>query len=217
MRDVDNRLDRGRGDAVDEVLRPAQGVRGDEDVLHGEQGVVDCGRLKVEDVAARGGDGTYVSSLAPERLLGPVGLLVELQGAGHARDTHAVRRLLEGEAAAAAARRSDDDAASAAREALARASAALADGDHEAFLDADMAFHGALARWSGNPVLTALLDALAGRTTRHRRWRGQAVPDADARAHAWHTQILDAVTRGHQDEARTLTQAHLLETERELP
>lgn len=59
--------------------------------------------------------------------------------------------------------------------------------------------------------------ALAGRTTRHRRWRGQAVPDADARAHAWHTQILDAVTRGHQDEARTLTQAHLLETERELP
>ncbi len=179
------------------------------------EGVRALAVLGVLDV--RQGDGTYVSSLAPERLLGPVGLLVELQGAGHARDTHAVRRLLEGEAAAAAARRSDDDASSAAREALARASAALADGDHEAFLDADMAFHGALARWSGNPVLTALLDALAGRTTRHRRWRGQAVPDADARAHAWHTQILDAVARGNQDEARTLTQAHLLETERELP
>lgn len=170
---------------------------------------------------SRQGDGTYVTSLAPSLLLRPVGLLVELQGAGQARHTHAVRRLLESEAAAAAARHPEDSASrDAARAALAQAAAVLGDprdAEHEAFLDADVAFHSAIATWAGNPVLAALVEALAGRTTPHRRWRAQALPDADARAHEWHTQILAAVEEGLQDEARTLMQAHLLEVERSLP
>lgn len=170
---------------------------------------------------SRQGDGTYVTSLAPSLLLRPVGLLVELQGSGQARHTHAVRRMLEAEAAAAAALRPDDAThREAARAALDRAAAALGDPQdegHAAFLEADVAFHAALAGWAGNPVLAALVDALAGRTTSHRRWRATTLPDADARAHEWHSQILAAIEGGRQDEARTLMQAHLLEVERSLP
>lgn len=178
-------------------------------------------------VESRQGDGTYVTSLGPEVLLGPMGLLVELQGAGQALAIHTVRRLLEGEAAALAARASRGTTAESvtaegeqayavqARLALATGAAILADGghDHEGFIDADISFHRAVANWSGNPVLSAMIEALAGRTARHRLQRGQQEPDADARSQGCHEGILRAIEDGDSDRARTLMSAHLLEVE----
>ncbi|KGM08789.1 FadR/GntR family transcriptional regulator, partial [Cellulomonas carbonis] len=54
---------------------------------------------------ARQGAGTYVTSLDPSLLVGPLGMVVELQAAGHALPVHEVRRTLETEAAGLAARR----------------------------------------------------------------------------------------------------------------
>ena len=53
----------------------------------------------------RQGDGTYVTSLDSELLLAPMAFLVDLQSPEHRLDLHAVRRVLESEAAARAALR----------------------------------------------------------------------------------------------------------------
>ncbi|MBO1753458.1 FadR family transcriptional regulator [Actinotalea sp. BY-33] len=178
-------------------------------------------------VDSRQGDGTYVTSLDPSLLVAPLGLVVELQGAGHALHVHTVRRMLETEVAGLAASN-----AAGAGEALARARAALdssaatlaartspAGGaaedpaDHEALLEADIAFHRALAEAAANPVLGALVEALAGRTARHRLWRGIAQAGADERTQDEHEAVLDAVLAGDTERARVRMAAHLLEVE----
>ncbi|MCL3859491.1 FadR/GntR family transcriptional regulator [Actinotalea sp. K2] len=176
-------------------------------------------------VESRQGDGTYVTSLDPSLLAGPLGLVVELQGAGHALHVHAVRRMLETEAAGLAASRTQ-----AAGPSLVRARAALDDAarvlaeapgpdadagvdHHERLLDADVAFHRAVADAAGNPVLAALIEALAGRTARHRLWRGITQAGADERTQGEHEAILAAVTDGDTGRARVRMAAHLLEVE----
>lgn len=58
----------------------------------------------------RQGDGTYVTNLDVTRLLVPMGFVVDLQGEGQVRHVHAIRRLLECEAARLAATRITDEA-----------------------------------------------------------------------------------------------------------
>ena len=171
-------------------------------------------------VQSRQGDGTYVTSLDPALLVGPLGLVVELQGAGHALHVHTVRRLLEAEAAGLAATRGDAAADDVARaHAALSASGQILDGsggtvlDHGALLEADIAFHRAIATAAGNPVLAALIEALAGRTARHRLWRGTTDAGADQRTQREHEATLDAVSDGDPERARVRMSAHLLEVE----
>jgi len=166
----------------------------------------------------RQGDGTYVTTLDPSLLAGPLGLVVELQSAGHAPHVHAVRRMLETEAAglAAAAAHPPGVELAAAETAIDDAIAALhapAGTDHEALISADLAFHHHLAAAAGNPVLAALVDAMGGRTARHRLWRGLTEPDADERSLREHQSILAAVVSGDVDRARVRMAAHLLAVE----
>ncbi|TDE95170.1 FadR family transcriptional regulator [Occultella glacieicola] len=174
-------------------------------------------------VESRQGDGTYVTSLDPALLVGPLGLAVDLQAAGHGSHIHSVRRLLEVEAAGLAASRSRapgadlSDAVAALEEAAAMAADAAmvadADFDHAAFLDLDLAFHRALGVASGNPVLAALIEALAGRTARHRLLRSATVAGVAQRTQAEHEAILTAVTDGDPERARVGMAAHLLAVE----
>ena len=165
---------------------------------------------------SRQGDGTYVTALDPALLVGPLGLVVELQAADSALHVHTVRRMLETEVAglaAAAARTAGADLAPA-RRALDDAAAALAgEADRAGLLPADLAFHRALAEVAGNPVLAALVEALGGRTARHRLWRGLTQPGADEAAHAEHEAIFAAVLAGDVERARIRMAAHLLEVE----
>ncbi|WP_240645713.1 FadR/GntR family transcriptional regulator [Georgenia sp. SYP-B2076] len=169
-------------------------------------------------VESRQGAGTYVTSLDSSLLVGPVGLLMELQGAGQAVHVHAVRRLLETEAAGLAARRAPAEFEPGARAALDAAAALLAaaagaETDHEGLIEADIAFHRTVARASGNPVLAALVEALAGRTSRHRLRRGRTEEGAAERSHTEHEAIFAAVVAGDPDRARVRMSAHLLEVE----
>ncbi|WP_372595375.1 FadR/GntR family transcriptional regulator [Actinotalea sp.] len=166
----------------------------------------------------RQGAGTYVTTLDPSLLAGPLGLVVELQSAGHAAHVHAVRRMLETEAAALAAAAAHPPGAElmAAGEALDAAAAAMdgaAGTDHDALIASDLAFHHHVARAAGNPVLAALIDALGGRTARHRLRRGLSEPDADARSLREHRAILAAVVDGDVDRARVRMSAHLIAVE----
>lgn len=208
---LDGRLGPGQRLPVEKDLADALGVsRGSL-----REGIRALAVLGV--VETRQGDGTYVTALDPGSLVAPLGLVVELQAAGHALHVHTVRRLLETEVAglAAAGARAPGADLDAAREALARGAAVLAaaDVDHEALLEADQAFHRALAELAGNPVLAALTDAMGGRTARHRLTRGVVEPGAEARTQREHEAILDAVAAGDVDRARIRMAAHLLAVE----
>jgi len=171
----------------------------------------------------RQGDGTYVTSLNASLLLGPLGLLVELQGAGNALHIHTVRRLLETEAAGLAASNvgahgtlgSTGAELSRARDTLDDAARILflPKMDHERLLEADINFHSAIADLAGNPVLAALIAAFATRTTRARLWRAIAQDDAEHRTQQEHELILNAIVGQDPERARIRMAMHLLGVE----
>ncbi len=164
----------------------------------------------------RQGDGTYVTSLNSELLLAPMAFMVDLQSPEHRADLHAVRRVLESEAAARAALRITEDEVAEARAVLDGARAAVFPGpvvDHETVMSADIAFHRVVAKASDNPALAALIDALADRTMLARRTIGQQHEEQTRRAFLDHEAILAALTAHDPDRARLLMSHHLLATE----
>lgn len=163
----------------------------------------------------RQGDGTYVTALDPSLLLAPMGFVVDLQDHSGVHNLHAVRRMLETEAAGLAATRISEEALATADEVLRRTEADLSDGvpDHEALIDNDITFHRVIAQASGNPVLAALIEALGGRTTRDRLWRSISQEGADEATHGEHRAILDALAGHDRDRARTRMAAHLFGVE----
>jgi len=164
----------------------------------------------------RQGDGTYVTSLDSALLLAPLGFLVDLQPAEHRQDLHAVRRTLESEAASRAALRMSAEALDEAGRVLRDIGPLVAAGrrlDHEAILDADIAFHHLVAHGSDNAALAALIDALATRTSRARLWLGLHDLGQVAHAHADHLAILEALRQRQPDRARLMMDYHLLVVE----
>ncbi|WP_418275248.1 FadR/GntR family transcriptional regulator [Isoptericola jiangsuensis] len=170
-------------------------------------------------VDTRQGDGTYVTSLDPARLLSPMGFVVDLQGDGSARPFHGVRRVLETEAAALAATRITPQALAEARDVLDQVEHILRqpDVDHEGFIEADIAFHRIIAAHTGNPVMAALIESLATRTVRERLWRGLHEEGAEERTHGEHRAIWRALAAGDPDAARIRMANHLLGVEESLP
>lgn len=163
----------------------------------------------------RQGAGTFVTALDPALLLAPMGFVVDLQDRGGAVQLHAVRRVLETEAAAQAAVHIDDEALGGAEAILREAEQQLARKrpDHEALLEADIAFHRLIATASGNAVLAALIEALGGRTVRLRLWRSINQEGADEATHAEHRAVLDALAAHDPDRARVGMAAHLFAVE----
>jgi GntR family transcriptional repressor for pyruvate dehydrogenase complex len=164
----------------------------------------------------RQGDGTYVTSLDSKLLLAPMGFMVDRQSPEHRHDLHAVRRVLESEAASRAALYIS-------AEQLAKASAILAgveplvqaegDTNHEAIMEADIAFHRIVAEAADNAALAALIDALANRTMRARIWLGLHRQGQVLAAHSEHLAILHALEARQPDRARLLMAHHLLVVE----
>ncbi|GAA5039784.1 DNA-binding FadR family transcriptional regulator [Thermocatellispora tengchongensis] len=166
----------------------------------------------------RQGDGTYVTNLDATRLLAPMGFVVDLQGQGAAPHVHAVRRVLECEAARLAATKITDEALREARDVLDDATRILQQTtpDHERLIETDIAFHRIIAAHSGNPVLIGLIEAFAGRTVRARLWRSLHEEGADLRAHAEHLAILQALRERDPEAARIRMANHLIGVEQSL-
>ena len=164
----------------------------------------------------RQGDGTYVTSLDSELLLAPMAFMVDLQSPEHRLDLHAVRRVLESEAAARAALRISPDELAAAGAILDGArEQVFADPvtDHETVMSADIAFHRVIAKASDNGALAALIDALADRTMLARRTIGLQHEEQVRTAFHDHEAILAALTAHEPDRARLLMSHHLLAIE----
>jgi len=161
---------------------------------------------------ARHGDGTYVTDLDAATLLAPLAFLADLPG--DQAPLHAVRAVLETEAAGLAAMHLTDAHLARARAALddtARALVATRT-DPARLAAADLAFHRAIADGSGNTVLSALLDALAGGHARRRVW-DELHDLAGDRTFEDHDAILAAVAARDPDRARLRMAMHMVAVE----
>jgi GntR family transcriptional repressor for pyruvate dehydrogenase complex len=159
---------------------------------------------------ARQGDGTYVTSLQPQLLTQPVGLVADIMREGGVIDLYQVRRILESEATMlASVRMSDADIA-----ALGELLGALAAAESfEEFIAADAAFHDLIAIASGNQLLASLLRSLSSRTMRARRRRALSEEGALARTADQHRMIFRAISQRDPDVARSAAAVHVAEGE----
>ncbi|MGW7267666.1 FadR/GntR family transcriptional regulator [Streptomyces sp. NPDC054842] len=165
--------------------------------------------IRILDV--RQGDGTYVSSLDPQVLLEALSFVVDLHRDDTVLEFLAVRRILEPAATALAAPRVTDeelDTLAARLDALGPAPSV------EELVAADLEFHRAIARSSGNAVLCSLLEGLAGPTTRARVWRGLTREDAAGRTLREHRAILGALRDRDAEAARSWATVHIASVER---
>lgn len=160
--------------------------------------------IRVLDV--RQGDGTYVTSLAPDLLLDALSFVVDFHRDDTVLQFLEVRRILEPAATALATERMP-------AEDIAKLQAVLDQlGDDptiEALVANDLEFHRQIAAGSGNAVLCSLIDGLSGPTTRARIWRGLTQEGAAERTREQHQAIVDAITARQPDLARSWATIHV--------
>jgi len=164
----------------------------------------------------RQGAGTYVTSLEASLIADPLGLLIDLQSLTNAAHLHAVRRLLEAEAAAQAAMHISESDLLEAQRLLEETEPVVVRGDAadlNAIMEADLAFHRITARASGNTILAALIEALAGRTIESRMWRAVRETRAITTGFYEHKAILNEIVNREPDRARVQMSHHLLALE----
>lgn len=163
----------------------------------------------------RQGDGTYVTELDPYMLLRPLAFYADLQETAQAAHLLAVRRVLETEAAGLAASRLDAEGLDELDAILDAVDLVVNRGsvDPEEFIDADAAFHRAIADASENPALAGMVTALVTRTLRGRLWRAITERDSVKTAHMEHRAVLEALRAHDPERARIRMAAHLLGVE----
>ncbi|MFO7544177.1 MAG: GntR family transcriptional regulator [Trueperaceae bacterium] len=120
--------------------------------------------------------------------------------------TYEVRERLERMAARLAARHADDAGREALRARL-KATETLADDEPVAHVLADDAFHGTIARLSGNPVLAELVERLADRVVRVKVLTRDL--DVSDMARAQHREIAEAILAGDEHRAELAMSRHI--------
>lgn len=117
-----------------------------------------------------------------------------------------VREILEPEIAALAAQRAEDQDIATMQEAVNVMDQAGRDAD--AFIEADLDFHLALAEAAANPIVLSLIDSIVG-LLREQRLRIFRIGGGPERGQHHHKRILDAIKRHDAPGARAAMQAHL--------
>jgi GntR family transcriptional regulator, transcriptional repressor for pyruvate dehydrogenase complex len=154
----------------------------------------------------RRGDGTYVTSLAPNLLLEALSFMVDFHRDDTVLEFLRVRRILEPAATAMAAERITAEQSEELRALL---DSLGPDPDADALVANDLEFHRRIAACSGNAVLCSLLETLSGPTTRARVWRGLTQAGGKQQTLAEHRAILAAL-RSHEPEvARSWATVHI--------
>jgi len=117
-----------------------------------------------------------------------------------------VREILEPEIAALATTRADQDDLAAMKEQVGVMDAAKQ--DPEAYIEADLDFHLALAEAAGNPIILSLIDSIVG-LLREQRIGIFQVEGGPERGQHHHKRILEAVEHRNSEGARDAMKAHL--------
>lgn len=138
----------------------------------------------------RRGDGTYVTSLEPQLLLGGLSFVTDLLQEPTLLEVFEVRRLLEPAATGLAATRIDDQTIAELRENLERMQRATC---VEELVTMDIAFHKRIVQATDNATLESFLDVLASRALRARLWRAISGQGAEGWTLTQHSLIIDAL------------------------
>lgn len=157
-------------------------------------------------VEAQSGRGTFVTKPSSQAMWQSLDLMVRInkrEGSAHLAELRAV---LEPEIAALASPRIEEQLLSTMRETVATMDRSLH--DPEAYIEADLDFHLALAEAAGNPLILSLLDSIVG-LLREQRGRIFKVDGGPERGQFHHKRILAAIERRDPDAARDAMRAHL--------
>ena len=157
-------------------------------------------------VEAYSGRGTFVTDGTTQAARQSFDLMVKVgqqEGAPHLAE---LRLILEPGIAALAAVRVKEEDLTAMREAVAVMD--RAQDDPEAYIEADLDFHLALAETVANPLILSLIDSIVG-LLREQRIKIFNVEGGPQRGQVHHKRILEAMERRDAEMARTAMRAHL--------
>jgi GntR family transcriptional repressor for pyruvate dehydrogenase complex len=151
------------------------------------------------------GRGTFITEPSTQRVRDSVERIAKLGQADTFRHLADVRQILEPEIAARAAAHSSDKDLATMREAVAAMDAALNDAD--AYIEADLDFHLALAEATDNPVFLTLIDSIVGLLREQRR--RVFLAGGPERGQLHHKRVLAAIERHDADAAREAMSSHM--------
>ena len=152
------------------------------------------------------GRGTFVTNGNPNSMRRSLDRIIKSGEPGGWAYLVEVRKILEPEIAALAAVRATDQDLALMKEAFDVMDNAGCDAD--AYIEADLDFHLALAEAAANPIVLSLIDSIVG-LLREERLRIFRVEGGPERGQHHHKCILEAIERHDPQEARAAMQAHL--------
>ena len=157
-------------------------------------------------VEAYSGRGTFVTDGTSQAARQSFDLMVKVgqrEGSPHLVE---LRLIMEPGIAALAAERVEDEDLAAMREAVCVMD--RSQNNPEAYIEADLDFHLALAEAAANPLILSLIDSIVG-LLRKERIRIFRVEGGPQRSQFHHKRILEAVERRDPETARSAMRAHL--------
>jgi GntR family transcriptional regulator, transcriptional repressor for pyruvate dehydrogenase complex len=159
-------------------------------------------------VEAYSGRGTFITDGTTHAVRQSLDLMAKIGQPDGSTHLAEVRAMIEPEIAALAAMRIQESELATMREAVSVMDRAGKDPD--AYIEADLDFHLAVAEGAANPLILSLLDSIVA-LLREQRMRIFQVPGGPERGQVYHKRILDAVERRDANKAREAMRAHLLQ------
>ena len=157
-------------------------------------------------VEAYSGRGTFVTDGTSQAIRQSLDLMIKIGQAEGSTHLAEVREILEPEIAALAATRIEESSLAMMRDAYAVMDRHRQNPD--AYIEADLDFHLALAEAAANPLILSLLDSIVG-LLREQRIRIFNVSGGPERGQVHHQRILEAIEKRDPIKARTAMRAHL--------
>src|ERR1700751_1674861 len=149
-------------------------------------------------VEAYSGRGTFITNGTSQAVTHSINLIMKIDQADGSGSLAEVRQILEPEIAALAATRIQEPQLALMREAFSVMNQALRDPD--AYIEADLDFHLALAEAAGNPLILSLLDSIVG-LLREQRIKIFFQEGGPERGQFHHKRILEAVESRNPERA----------------
>jgi GntR family transcriptional repressor for pyruvate dehydrogenase complex len=157
-------------------------------------------------VEAYSGRGTFVTNGTSQAMRQSLDLMIRINPQEGLSNLAELRLVLEPEIAALAVARIEEQLLTTMREAIAAMDRNI--NDPEAYVEADLDFHLALAEAAGNPLILSLLDSIVG-LLREQRSRIFNVDGGPERGQYHHKRILAAIDQRDPEAAREAMRAHL--------
>jgi GntR family transcriptional repressor for pyruvate dehydrogenase complex len=157
-------------------------------------------------VEAYSGRGTFITDSTSQAMRQSIDRMIRLGQPEGSTYLVEVREILEPEFTALAAMRVEEQHLASMREAVAIMDRSMRNPD--AYIEADLDFHLALAEAAGNPLILSLLDSIVG-LLREQRLRIFSVAQGPARGQVHHKRILSAIEQRNAPLAREEMRRHL--------